>query len=40
MRLFSVDGAHTAAATTADLRLGAALLAPGGVLVRCKSCES
>jgi len=32
-RLWSVDGAHTAAATAADCALGAAVLALGGVLI-------
>jgi hypothetical protein len=33
MRLFSVDGSHTAKMTASDLRLAAAVLEPGGVVI-------
>ncbi|HEY8549728.1 MAG TPA: class I SAM-dependent methyltransferase [Vicinamibacterales bacterium] len=33
IRLFSVDGAHTAAMTEHDLRLAAEVLVPGGVII-------
>jgi hypothetical protein len=33
IRLFSVDGSHTAAMTESDLRLAAAVLEPGGVVI-------
>ncbi len=33
VRIFSVDGCHTAAHTESDIRLAAAVLAPGGVVI-------